>query len=411
MTAFEELYQTLLKSAVHGEEAQPDETADKHQLDCLFHPENYAPVWDKGHCTCDGKNAPCAAACLFDAITRDEKGNVIVDPARCTGCSACIEACEAGNLTASRDVLPALYGVKKAKGPVYALIAPAFLGQFSSDITPGKLRSAFKALGFQGMVEVALFADVLTLKEALTFDDNIHTEEDFQLTSCCCPLWIAMIRKVYHQLMPNVPGAVSPMIAAGRTVKFLHPDALTIFIGPCLAKKAEAREPDIKGAVDHVLTFREMQDIFEAAQINPKEMPESDRDHSSRAGRIYAREGGVSEAVQLTVEQLRPNRPIRIRTSQAAGVPACRAMLAALQEGDRSANFFEGMGCVGGCVGGPRAMLDRETGRKNVERYGEDAEFATPLDNPYVLELIRLLGFDTTDDFIQNSDIFTREFK
>ncbi|MCQ4772091.1 hypothetical protein NE579_16995, partial [Intestinimonas massiliensis] len=54
----------------------------------------------------------------------------------------------------------------------------------------------------------------------------------------------------YHQLMPHVPGAVSPMIAAGRTVKHLHPDALTVFVGHCLAKKAEAREPDLRGAVD-----------------------------------------------------------------------------------------------------------------------------------------------------------------
>lgn len=193
-------------------------------------------------------------------------------------------------------MLPALDAVKHAKGPVYALIAPAFLGQFSTVVTPGRLRSAFKLLGFTGMVEVALFADLLTLKEALEFDRNIHTETDFQLTSCCCPMWIGMIRKLYHELMPHVPGAVSPMIAAGRTVKKLHPDAVTIFVGPCIAKKAEAREADLAGAVDYVLTFQEMQDIFQAADIHPELLEESERDHSSRAGRIYARTGGVSEA-------------------------------------------------------------------------------------------------------------------
>ncbi len=189
---------------------------------------------------------------------------------------ACIQACQSGNLTASRDVLPALDAVKHAKGPVYALIAPAFLGQFSTVVTPGRLRSAFKLLGFTGMVEVALFADLLTLKEALEFDRNIHTETDFQLTSCCCPMWIGMIRKLYHELMPHVPGAVSPMIAAGRTVKKLHPDAVTIFVGPCIAKKAEAREADLAGAVDYVLTFQEMQDIFQAADIHPELLEESE---------------------------------------------------------------------------------------------------------------------------------------
>lgn len=112
-----------------------------------------------------------------------------------------------------------LRAVRDGDAPVYAIVAPAFIGQFAEDITPGQLRAAFKALGFAGMVEVALFADILTLKEALEFDATIHTDQDFLLTSCCCPMWIAMIRKVYAQLTPHIPGAVSPMIACGRVVK------------------------------------------------------------------------------------------------------------------------------------------------------------------------------------------------
>ena len=104
-------------------------------------------------------------------------------------------------------------------------------------VTPGRLRSAFKALGFAGMVEVALFADILTLKEALDFDELVRSEEDFLLTSCCCPIWIAMIRKVYGSLTPHIPASVSPMIACGRAVKQLVPGAVTVFIGPCVAKK------------------------------------------------------------------------------------------------------------------------------------------------------------------------------
>lgn len=122
-------------------------------------------------------------------------------------------------LTASRDILPAMKAVREAQGPAYVLVAPAFMGQFSPEVTPGKLRSAFKALGFAGMIEVALFADILTLKEALEFDRHILNDGDYQLTSCCCPMWIAMIRKIYHELMPHVPGSVSPMIACGRVVK------------------------------------------------------------------------------------------------------------------------------------------------------------------------------------------------
>ena len=183
----------------------------------------------------------------------------------CVGCEECIRRCREKNLTASRDILPALAAVRTGTAPVYAMIAPAFVSQFDRGVTPGRLRSAFKQLGFAGMVEVATFADILTLKEALEFDRNVQSEQDFQLTSCCCPMWIAMIRKIYHELMPHVPAAVSPMIACARTIKKLYPDARTVFIGPCIAKKSEAREPDLAGDVDFVLTFQEVRDIFDFA--------------------------------------------------------------------------------------------------------------------------------------------------
>lgn len=408
---FEELYQKLVKESIDTS-ATPKILAEynPHHLDCLLNPKEYAPVLRIGNCNCSlDEKTPCSESCIFGAMTPDQDG-IKIDKDLCVGCSACIDNCKSANLTSSRDILPALEAVRTAKGPVYALIAPAFLGQFSSKVTPGKLRSAFKQLGFGGMIEVALFADILTLKEALEFDKNIVNESDYQLTSCCCPMWIGMIRKIYSDLMPHVPGAVSPMVAAGRTIKKLHPDAVTIFVGPCMAKKAEAREKDVADAVDYVLTFQEVRDIFEFAEINPAEMEESEKDHSSRAGRIYARTGGVSEAVRKTVNRLNPGRKINVRTQQADGVPACKEMIKQLQNGETNANFFEGMGCVGGCVGGPKIMIDRVEGRANVERYGDEATYATPIDNPYVIELLHRIGFDTVESLLEHSDIFTRDF-
>ena len=90
-------------------------------------------------------------------------------------------------------------------------------------------------------------------------------------------------------------------------------------------------------------------------------------------------DGGVSDAVRMTVEQLNPGRAIRIRTEDAAGIPACRQMIESIRSGNRAENFYEGMGCVGGCVGGPKAVLDRETGRENVERYGDATGMAEKL--------------------------------
>lgn len=133
------------------------------------------------------------------------------------------------------------------------------------------------------MVEVAVFADILTLKEALEFDRHVNRDTDFLLTSCCCPVWVSMIRNIYGELVPHMPGAVSPMIAAGRAVKKMHPDAVTVFIGPCLAKKKEAKEPDICDAIDVVLTFQETAMLFEAMGIAPQQMEEDASEHSSGA--------------------------------------------------------------------------------------------------------------------------------
>ena len=402
MTPLKELYEEFVK--------QKTQDASQSELDCLLHPKKYPVVWKLGECSCNPEGTPdCQASCLFNAIQVGQDGKLTINE-DCVGCSACIDACQAKKLVASKDILPALKAVFESDQMVYALVAPAFIGQFSAEVTPGMLRSAFRQIGFDGMVEVAIFADILTLKEALEFDRNIQTETDFQLTSCCCPMWIGMIRKIYHQLMPHVPGAVSPMIACGRTIKKLHPGAVTIFIGPCIAKKAEAREKDLQGAIDYVLTFQEMQDIFDALKVKPEKLEERRREHSSKGGRIYARTGGVSQAVQDTLEQLAPEKSMKIRTQQADGVPACKSMIDGLLKGETKANFFEGMGCVGGCVGGPKAVINREQGKEKVDAYGEEAQFETPVENFYVLELLKRLGFETVEELLSDQELFTRSF-
>ena len=282
--------------------------------------------------------------------------------------------------------------VRNASGPVYLMIAPAFSGQFRGHVTAGKLRSACKALGFTGMVEVALFADILTLKEALEFERHVREPGDF------------------HELLPHVPGAVSPMVACGRFLKRIHPDAVTIFAGPCLAKKKEAKEPDIADAVDYVLTFQEMQDIFDAAEISLEELPEEEKEHASKAGRLYARTGGVSQAVEEIVRQLSPDGKIGVRCEQANGTKECMEMMRRIQNKETDANFFEGMGCVGGCVGGPKAIIDSEKGKRYVDEYAKNSIYQTPLENPYVRKLLEELGFETVEELLEDNTLLTREF-
>lgn len=408
MKTLQELYQEILEQEREKGRKLSGEY-DDYPMDCLLHPRKYAPVIVKGSCdSCDTKSA-CQESCIFDAIEKIH-GRIYIDPQKCTGCGACVDVCKMGHLIENKEIYPVLDMLCDHSREVYALIAPAFTGQFGKEATPGRLRSAFKKIGFQGMVEVAAFADILTLKEALEFDRHVQKEGDFQLTSCCCPVWIAMIRDIYKELSGHVPGAVSPMIAAGRIVKKLHPDAVTVFIGPCMAKKKEAREPDISDAVDYVLTFQEVRDFFDAVHVDPKTLPEDEREHSSKAGRIYARTSGVSEAVRITTEQLDPEKKIKVKAVQADGVLGCKEMIKKIREGEAKGNFFEGMACSGGCVGGPGTLIDKEEGKTFVNSYGEEAGYQTPLENPYVKELLERLGFADIMDFLENSDLLTRNF-
>jgi len=418
METYQSIYAKIVNACASGKmnddfkAAKELSEAETYHLDCLLHPEKCAPVIAVSECECDdAQKRECEEACDFGALTHDQNGRLIVSGDSCVGCGACIDHCIKDSLVDRKDLWPLFERLNKGSAPVYALIAPAFLSQFGSQVSAGHLRSAFKKIGFAGMIEVALFADILTLKEALEFDRYIHSDEDFLLTSCCCPVWIGMIRKIYNQLVPHIPPSVSPMVASGRAIKELYPNAITVFIGPCIAKKAEAREKNIADAVDYVLTFQEIIDIFNAAGVKPEDLDEDTRDHSSMAGRIYARTGGVSEAVQRCVQRLKPDRPIQVKALQADGVPALKALLKEINEGLKlDANFLEGMGCKGGCVGGPKVIIDRQEGTEHVNEYGSRAAYETPADNPFVLEMLKRLGYDTIESLLEKDQIFTRHF-
>lgn len=399
---FEELYKRVLKDKLEGRDTV--DKSSRKKLECLLHPEKYPLVWKNEPCDCE--DAKCVTACMFRALEIKD-GKVVLNPENCTGCARCIEACESKNIMFSHDAVKAVELLKESEQPVYALMAPAYIGQFGREATPGRIRSALKGMGFTGMIEVAAFADILTLKESLEFCENIHEPDGFQLTSCCCPIWISMIRKDFQKIAGHLPASVSPMIACGRIVKKLHEGCRTIFIGPCLAKKAEIREPDLAGDIDCVLTFQELQDIFEALSVDFEAMEEDENEHSAAAGRMYARTGGVSRAVKETVSSINPE--VRLNPVCACGVVECKKMLEQILEGHVDGNFFEGMACDGGCVGGPKRNISIEEGTDRVDNYTERAQYQTPAENPYVLDLIQRLGFETVEDFIENSHILARE--
>lgn len=401
---FQELHRNVLKAKKEGTPLPEGLTSqENHQLDCLLHPDQYPLVWKLKDCDCtDGS---CVSACTFSALEIKD-GQAVFHPENCTGCAKCIEACKNNHLTFSHDSIRALEMLKDNTAPVYALVAPAFIGQFGDQASPSRVRTALKSIGFTGMIEVAAFADLLTLKEALEFHHNMERPGAFQLTSCCCPIWIKLIRKDFRKIVEHLPASVSPMIACGRVAKQLHKGCRTIFIGPCLAKKAEAKEPDLAGAIDCVLTFEEMKYFFDVFQVDFSKLEEETKEHAAAAGRLYARTGGVSHAVAECVENI--DSDCHVDAICANGVENCKKLLENILNGNAEGNFFEGMACEGGCVGGPKRIIPTQKATALVNEYAEASPYKTPAENPYVIDLIHRLGFFTIEEFLKNSDILTR---
>jgi iron only hydrogenase large subunit-like protein len=334
----------------------------------------------------------CEEACPLGAITKDEYGKIAIDHTRCTGEGHCINACSFDALAEKSQFVPLLQLLKEKKTPILASVAPAFAGQFGEQVTAGKLRSALLRLGFTEMVETALYADLVTMKEAFEFDEHVKDEHDFMITSCCCPVWIKLIENKFPELADHISPSVSPMIASGRMIKALNPSAKVVFIGPCVAKKTEIELPDLKGAIDYVLTFKELSTIFEATEIDPANEPDNEAPTASWAGRVYGHTGGVSGAVGATLKRLVPHRAQSFKPVQVDGVVDCQKMLEKIKNGDIDANFIEGMACKGGCVGGPGRIIDPNKAASQVDAYANEAIAHTPAENPKVYTLLSQLG-------------------
>ena len=129
------------------------------------------------------------------------------------------------------------------------------------------MRTAFQALGFEDVVEVAIGADLCTIEEAKDFVREVPEEKPFMGTSCC-PAWSVMAKKLFPAQAQCISMALTPMVLTGRLLKKLHPGCKVAFIGPCAAKKLEASRRSIRSDIDFVLTFEEVMGMFEAKEVD-----------------------------------------------------------------------------------------------------------------------------------------------
>lgn len=362
---------------------------------------------------CEEKACTCLDGCKYEAQGYQRSEGPVINDNKCLSCGQCVSSCDFGALADKIEFIPVIDLLKTKDVPVFVTVAPAIVGQFGEDVSLGQLRTALKLIGFEDMIEVALFADILTIKEAFEFTHLVKKEEDFFITSCCCPVWFNMTKKHYAKEYSHMSPSVSPMIASGRILKALYPNAKVVFIAPCIAKKGEIKEPELKGSVDFVINFRELQEIFSVLNIVPTELPSEDKDQASLGGRLYARTGGVSFSVKTVVNRLEPTRVIKLKPKRAHGVKACKEVLQELSEkGNVEANFIEGMGCIGGCVGGPRTNIEIDQATKAVNDFGEDSLIMTPFDNLNVMKILKQLGIDTIEEINENQKVIqllTRE--
>lgn len=302
---------------------------------------------------------PCKFSCPVNAITYDEHGISVIDEKKCIRCGKCIHSCPFGAIGSKTAIVDVIKAILDPNKKVYAMAAPATEGQFGENITMNSWKKAMAQVGFNGFIEVGLGGDMTAAYEAEEWYEA-YQEGKKKVTSCC-PGFVNMVRKHFPELSDMISTTVSPMCAVSRMVKAKEPDAITVFIGPCLAKKSELKDQQIEGNADYVLTYSEIRSIMRAKGIELQPDDTSYQD-SSIYGKRFANSGGVTEAVLQSLKEKDHNRDCTV--CKANGATECKKALLLLKAGKLPDQFIEGMACEGGCVGGPSSYNDQFSTKK-----------------------------------------------
>ena len=323
---------------------------------------------------------PCQAACGMDAIGSDEHGRAVINQTKCVSCGQCLVSCPFGAIADKGQIFQLIQSILKGD-QVIAIVAPAYVGQFGKHATPEKFVAAMKELGFARSVEVAVGADMCTIEEAKDFLEKVPAEQPFMATSCC-PAWHSMVHKLFPAQSKNISMTLTPMVFTARLMKKKYPGCKVVFVGPCAAKKLEAIRADIRSDVDFVLTFEELQGMFEAKEVDFETIePCEIQNEGTAAGRGFAVSGGVAQAVTDLIHQTNPD--VEVKTARAEGLRDCRKLMTLAKVGKYNGYLLEGMACPGGCVAGAGTLLPVDLAAKVVGKYQDEAAQTSPLESPY----------------------------
>ncbi|MEG1719827.1 MAG: 4Fe-4S dicluster domain-containing protein, partial [Clostridia bacterium] len=319
---------------------------------------------------------PCQKACKVKAISVGENKSAVIDNDKCIACGACVYQCPFGAIMDKSFILEVIDLIKSSeqntKYKLYAVVAPSISSQFK-DVALGKVVSAIKKLGFHNVVEAALGADMVAYAEAKEL-----TEKGF-LTSSCCPAFVDYIKKEFPTLVKDISHNLSPMATIAQFIKKTDPTAKIVFIGPCTAKKMECRQENVKEYVDSVLTFAELQALIDSRDINMEELEDDKLDNASYYGRIFARSGGLADAVSQALKEQNLT-DFEYKPISCDGIEAARVALLRASKNVLPFNFIEGMACVGGCIGGAGCITHGEKDKSEVDKYGKEAHEKTITD-------------------------------
>ena len=328
------------------------------------------------------RKRPCQNACKIKAISINEDDAAVIDDSKCISCGACVYQCPFGAISDKSFILDAIDLLKKSeKGKnfkVYAVVAPSISSQFTY-AKLGQVITGMKELGFHTVVEAALGADMVAQAESKEL-----AEEGF-LTSSCCPAFVAYINKSFPELLPFVSHNLSPMATIAKYIKETDENSKIIFIGPCTAKKMEVQLESVKPYVDVCLTFEELQALFDSKDVDITTLEEGYLDNASYFGRIFARSGGLSDAVAEGLKE-QGITDFELKAVSCDGIEECKKALMMKSKNLLDANFIEGMACIGGCIGGAGCLTHGVKDKMQVDKYGKEAMEKTILDAISVLK-------------------------